>query len=72
MAAHLLGIKNTQELDLHFAKGNLFENLVITELMKNSLNRGKRPQFYFWRDAAQHEIDSVSYTHLDVYKRQVF
>lgn len=57
LAAHLLGIKNTQELDLHFAKGNLFENLVITELMKKSLNRGKRPQFYFWRDTAQHEID---------------
>ena len=57
LAAHLLGIKNTQELDLHFAKGNLFENLVITELIKNSLNRGKRPQFYFWRDSAQHEID---------------
>jgi len=57
LAAHLLGIRNTQELDLHFAKGNLFENLVITELMKKSLNRGKRPQFYFWRDASQHEID---------------
>lgn len=57
LATHLLGIKNSQELDLHFAKGNLFENLVITELMKNSLNRGKRPQFYFWRDSAQHEID---------------
>ena len=57
LAAHLLGIKNTQELDIHFAKGNLFENLVITELMKKSLNRGKRPQFYFWRDTAQHEID---------------
>ncbi|NBB31243.1 ATP-binding protein [Cellulophaga sp. BC115SP] len=57
LAAHLLGIRNTQELDLHFAKGNLFENLVITELMKKSLNQGKRPQFYFWRDSAQHEID---------------
>ncbi|MEA5402813.1 ATP-binding protein [Arcicella sp. DC2W] len=57
LAAHLLGIKNIQELDIHFSKGNLFENLVITELMKKSLNRGKRPQFYFWRDTAQHEID---------------
>lgn len=57
LAAHLLGIRTTEELNLHFAKGNLFENLVITELMKNSLNQGKRPQFYFWRDTAQHEID---------------
>ena len=57
LAAHLLGIRTTEELNVHFAKGNLFENLVITELMKKSLNKGKRPQFYFWRDAAQHEVD---------------
>lgn len=57
LAAHLLGIRTTEELSIHFAKGNLFENLVITELIKKSLNRGKRPQFYFWRDTAQHEID---------------
>lgn len=57
LAAHLLGIRTTEELNVHFAKGNLFENLVITELMKKTLNQGKRPQFYFWRDSAQHEID---------------
>ncbi len=57
LAAHLLGIRTTEELNIHFAKGNLFENLVITELMKKTLNQGKRPQFYFWRDSAQHEID---------------
>ncbi len=57
LAAHLLGIRTTEELTIHFAKGNLFENMVITELMKKSLNQGKSPQFYFWRDTAQHEID---------------
>ena len=57
LAAHLLGIRTIDDLNVHFAKGNLFENLVITELMKSSLNQGKRPQFYFWRDTAQHEID---------------
>ena len=57
LAAHLLGIRSLEELNQHFAKGQLFENLVITELMKKSLNQGKRPQFYFWRDTAQNEID---------------
>lgn len=57
LAAYLLGIRNRAELDVHFAKGALFENLLITDLLKNSLNRGKRPDFYFWRDASHHEVD---------------
>ncbi|MFN3588394.1 MAG: ATP-binding protein [Spirosomataceae bacterium] len=57
LAAYLLGIRNRAELDVHFAKGALFENLLITDLLKNSLNRGKRPDFYFWRDASNHEVD---------------
>ncbi len=57
LASHLLGIKSKEELDIHFAKGSLFENLVINELLKVELNKGKRPQFYFWRDASQHEVD---------------
>ncbi len=57
LAAYLLGIRSEDELSIHFAKGNLFENFVINELLKNTLNKGKRPQFYFWRDAAQQEVD---------------
>lgn len=66
LAAHLLGIRTLEELDVHFAKGNLFENLVITELMKKSLNKGRRPQFYFWRDNAQHEIDLLIQNGVDL------
>ena len=57
LAAHLLGIRTEAELGLHFAKGTLFENLVINELQKNVLNRGQQPRFYFWRDHSQNEVD---------------
>jgi predicted AAA+ superfamily ATPase len=57
LAAYLLGINNTKDLDIHFAKGALFENLVINELLKERYNRGERPQFYFWNDSQHHEID---------------
>ena len=57
LAAYLLGIKTTEELDIHFAKGTLFENLIINELQKNVLNSGQRPRFYFWRDYTQNEVD---------------
>ncbi|MCF2489854.1 ATP-binding protein [Dyadobacter sp. CY347] len=57
LAAHLLGISSLEQLNLHFAKGALYENLVINELQKNVLNQGKQPHFYFWRDYSQNEID---------------
>ncbi|WP_229599612.1 ATP-binding protein [Runella rosea] len=57
LAAYLLGIKSTDDLNLHFAKGTLFENLIINELQKDVLNAGARPRFYFWRDYSQNEVD---------------
>ena len=57
LAAYLLGIRTEAELDLHYAKGMLFENLVINELQKNVFNTGTQPRFYFWRDYSQHEVD---------------
>lgn len=57
LAAYLLGIRTEEDLHKHFAKGSLFENLVINELKKNVLATGQRADFYFWRDQSQHEID---------------
>ena len=44
-------------LTVHFARGSLFENLIINKLTKNWLNRGQRPPFYFWSDQFSHEVD---------------
>ena len=57
LACSLLGIQNSEQLDTHFAKGALFENFIIVELMKQFFNKGIRPQFYFWRDSSGHEVD---------------
>ena len=57
LAAYLLGIRSVADLAVHFARGPLFENLIINELTKNWLNRGQRPPFYFWSDQSNHEID---------------
>ncbi len=53
----LLGIKKAEELNVHFARGPLFENLVILELMKKELNAGNIPSLYYWRDSNQNEVD---------------
>ncbi|WP_345269123.1 ATP-binding protein [Nibrella viscosa] len=57
LAAYLLGIRSVDDLAVHFARGALFENLVINELTKNWLNQGQRPPFYFWSDQSGHEVD---------------
>lgn len=59
LAAALLGITDVRQIHTHWQKGALFENLVIIELIKLRLNKGLRPEFYFWRDKLGREIDCV-------------
>lgn len=59
LACSLLGLENKNQLESHYLRGNLFENLVIIELLKSRLNHGKQPNLYFWRDKTGHEIDCI-------------
>lgn len=58
LAAYLLGIESAQQIQRDPLRGQLFENLVVIELMKQRYNRGLDPNLYFYRDQ-QHEIDLV-------------
>jgi uncharacterized protein len=57
LVAYLLGLRTTSEVDVHFARGALFENLVVNEMMKKFYNKGERPLLYFWNDSQNYEID---------------
>ncbi len=59
LACALLNIKTPDELNVHFAKGALFENFVINEVIKNHLNKGIRPNLYYWRDSSGNEVDLI-------------
>ena len=59
LACALLNIREEAQYQLHFAKGALFENFVINEMIKNHLNRGERPNLYYWRDHSGHEVDVI-------------
>lgn len=59
LASWLMGINTTDQLDIHPLRGALFENLVVSEMMKRKYNQGERPQLYFYRDQRQHEIDLI-------------
>ncbi len=57
LACSLLGIESPEQLQTHYAKGALFENMIIMEILKNRLNKGKEEGLYFWRDSNGHELD---------------
>ena len=59
MACWLLGIKEASQVKAHYLRGGLFENLVISEVMKHSVHRGKEPSCFYWRDKAGLEIDCL-------------
>jgi len=57
IATALLGIHNASQLDNHAMRGNLFENFVVTELLKQQYNEGQKGSLFFWRDNSGHEVD---------------
>ena len=57
LACYLLGIKNANELTNHGYRGPLFENFIITELLKNRFNKGLRSNLFYWRDSSGNEVD---------------
>lgn len=59
LASYLLGINNAKQVESHYLKGALFENLVVSELYKLKLNKGIEPDFNFYRDSNGNEIDLV-------------
>jgi predicted AAA+ superfamily ATPase len=57
LACSLVGIESPEDLDVSPLRGPLMETVVIEEIRKAYLARGRRPKLFFYRDAAKREID---------------
>ena len=57
LAAFLLGIHTEQQASRDPLRGGLYENLVIVDVIKGALNKGIRPDVYFFRDTNGNEVD---------------
>ena len=55
----MLGIKKMEDIATHWAKGALFENMMIADLKKNFFNRSEMPPLYYWRDSTGNEVDCL-------------
>lgn len=59
LLCYLLGIQKAAEVSSHYAKGAIFENVVISELLKARTNNAKEPNIYYWRDKTGNEVDCL-------------
>ncbi len=59
IVSYLLSIENIQQLSHDRLRGNLFENLVLLELLKEKSNAGKEPRLYYYRDNHKNEVDII-------------
>lgn len=57
LVCSLLGINDKKQIKTHYLKGNLFENFVISEFIKNKFNKNYQTDYYFWKDKTGREID---------------
>ena len=70
LACYLLNLRTPEQVETYYQRGSLFENLMLSEMIKKQYNQGLPAQFYFWRDSNGVEIDLVSEngTRLDFYE----
>ncbi|MEM7589138.1 MAG: ATP-binding protein [Myxococcota bacterium] len=59
LACTLLGLEKEMQVETHYLKGALFENLMVLEILKGRINQGLPPHLYFWRDRSGHEVDVI-------------
>ena len=57
LLSYLLDIEKESQLHRDPLIGNLFENLVVLECLKNRFNASLKPNLYFFRDSQGNEID---------------
>lgn len=70
LACYLLGIRDASQVETHPLRGQLFENMVVCDRLKNIYNAGKDNNLYFYRDKGQHEVDIIQEegSHLSAYE----
>lgn len=59
LLAWLLGIKEPQQIAMHAMRGAIFENFIISELLKSQYAKGEPSNLYVWRDNNGLEVDVI-------------
>ncbi|TCC98700.1 ATP-binding protein [Pedobacter hiemivivus] len=67
---HLLGIRKAEDMEQNRLKGNIFENMIITEYIKKNNHLYLHQEYNFWQDSNGREVDMLIKTHngFDIYE----
>lgn len=65
LACSLLGLESKVQVSTHYLVGALFENLILSDLIKYKMNYDLNNNFYFWRDKLGREVDCLIESGLD-------
>ncbi len=71
LLSHLLRIKAPQELYTHAIKENLFENMIVAELLKRMHHKNEIFDIWFWRDSKGNEVDLLYYISQSLYITEI-
>lgn len=59
LLCYLLGIETEQQYQSSTVRGAIFENMAMSELMKNQYNKAKIPNINFYRERSGKEVDAM-------------
>ncbi len=59
LASYLLGIETENQANRDPLRGNLFENLIVSDVLKSRLNENQNPQMFFMRTEKGVEVDLI-------------
>ena len=59
LVANLLNIEYAEQIQKHYLLGSIFENYIVSELLKNRYNNGKKSNIFYWKDNKGKEVDII-------------
>lgn len=57
LVCSLLGLRRADLVETFYMRGNLFENYVVSEVLKHFYNQGQQAPCYYWQDKSGREVD---------------
>lgn len=71
LVSSLLGLTNAEQVETFYMRGALFENLIVSDILKQRLFQGKTSELYFWRDSNGVEIDVLEEDNTQIYAYEI-
>lgn len=59
LASWLLGIREASHVEIHPLRGQLFESMIYSDMLKDGFNSGQSNELFYFRDSNGNEVDII-------------